>query len=70
MLSGNNRSIYNFAPSLESESNNDWEIVMVGQSDVHGDQTEQEIVEAVTAEISTSNKPAKDAEKAVGKRHM
>jgi hypothetical protein len=43
---------------------------MVGQSDVHGDQTEQEIAEAATAEISTSNKPAKDAEKAVGKRHM
>jgi hypothetical protein len=63
-------SIYNIAPSSESDCDDDHKVFMVGQNNVPGDQTEKEIAQAAPAEIARSKKLAKDVEKAVRKKHM
>jgi hypothetical protein len=58
-------SIYNVVPSSESDSDDDYEVFMVGQNDVPSDQTEEEIAQGATTEITRSKKLVK-----VKKKHM
>jgi hypothetical protein len=53
--------IYGFAWSLESDSDNDHEVFMLGQGDTLVDQIEQGIAEGATAKITRSKKLAKGA---------
>jgi hypothetical protein len=54
---------YGFMPSLESDSDNIREVFMLGQNGPLADQTDQEIADAATAEITTSKKLTKDAKR-------
>jgi hypothetical protein len=63
-------SIYIFMLSLESDSKNNHKVFMLGQGDAPIDQTEQEIVKVLVAEIVRQKKLAKDAERAAGKYHL
>jgi hypothetical protein len=62
--------IYSFTSLLESDSDHDCGVFIVGQTDAPGDQAKQEVVKVHAIEIMISKKLKKDMEKAAGKKHM